>query len=311
MGTDAPTEPQGDIAATGKSFGRLLREEREARGLTLDELAERTRVRRHHLEALERDDFAALPGDVFVKGYLRTCATALGVEADLMIADYTRQKAISGDDSDVVSEMSRVLHVDEATRRRRRVGWTVAAVVATASVLVGWWAWPGRDRIPIEPERPQVRTEPSPPSPQVKTEPEPPSPQVRTEPSPPSPQVKTEPEPPSPQVRTEPSALTVPDHGVGTAVVDRVLVGRAERFPAGSRVVFWTRVVGGAPGDAIEHVWIRNGVEQDRIRLRVGSTHWRTHSKKTLFGRPGDRWAVEARDAGGALLTRQEFATDD
>ena len=344
-----PTPPDGDIASTGKSFGRLLREEREQRGMSLAELATRTRIRKHHLEALERDDFGALPGDVFVKGFLRSCAQTLGVEADLMIADYERQRALSaeaGEGDRVVREMSRVLHVDEATRGRRRAQLASVLVVVALLAAGGWWLWGRAAREPaprtvVESSLP-VRSVPPADVPAPVEAPLPvdttvagdtlePVPASAAEATPEEQAVAIEPEPepePEPVTATataqpnaaptpaptpapaEPGALRVTDHGVGTGLVDRALAGQSDRFPVGSRVVFWTRVLDGQAGDTIDHVWLRNGIEQDRMTLRIGAAHWRTHSKKTLYGAPGDRWAAEARDASGRVLARSDFVTD-
>ena len=109
-------------------------------------------------------------------------------------------------------------------------------------------------------------------------------------------------EPPAPRVVT---TSRVTEYGVGTGVVDRRLVGESDRFAAGTRVWFWTRVVDGAPGTSVDHVWTHEGREVDRIVLDVGSANWRTHSAKRIY--EVGRWTVEARDPAGALLARGEF----
>jgi cytoskeleton protein RodZ len=53
------------------SLGTHLRELREARGASLDDIARSTRVGRRHLEALESDSLGELPAPVFVKGFIR------------------------------------------------------------------------------------------------------------------------------------------------------------------------------------------------------------------------------------------------
>lgn len=110
------------------------------------------------------------------------------------------------------------------------------------------------------------------------------------------------------QPTTERPALTIADHGVGTAVENRRLVGRGSRFTPGSRVVFWTSVRGGAPGRRIDHVWLRGGAEVDRVPLLVEAATWRTYSAKTLVGTPAS-WAVEARDEAGRVLARTDFVS--
>jgi len=62
--------------------------------------------------------------------------------------------------------------------------------------------------------------------------------------------------------------ISVGEFGVGTAIEQRELKGKAESFPEGSKVFFWTRVLGGADGDRIHHVSYRNWVRSARPRRR-------------------------------------------
>ncbi len=57
-------------------------------GLTVDELAERTRIRPHVIEAIEVDDFEACGGDFYARGHLRTLARVLGVDVAPLLADF-------------------------------------------------------------------------------------------------------------------------------------------------------------------------------------------------------------------------------
>ncbi|MGB5658960.1 MAG: DUF2914 domain-containing protein, partial [Thermoanaerobaculia bacterium] len=104
-----------------------------------------------------------------------------------------------------------------------------------------------------------------------------------------------------------PSLLSIAEYGVGTAVENRYLVGRNDRFTEGTRVWFWTRVQGGARGDRIDHVWLHEGAEAMHRSMEIGGSNWRTYSAQTLYpGVTGD-WAVEARDGAGRVLARSEF----
>lgn len=71
--------------------GALLRERREARGLSLDEAVEATRIRRSFLAAMEEDRFGDLPGDVYVVGFLRSYAGFLGLDAVEVVEGYQRR----------------------------------------------------------------------------------------------------------------------------------------------------------------------------------------------------------------------------
>ena len=102
-------------------------------------------------------------------------------------------------------------------------------------------------------------------------------------------------------------ALQVSDHAVGTDLVDRRLVGRADRFPEGTRVAYWTLVLGGQPGHVIRHVWFQEERAVMRADLPIGGPHWRTYSRLLLPRGSAGRWTVEARTSDGRLLARDEF----
>ena len=60
--------------------GDRLRDARESRGLSLAEVAARTRVPQRHLEALESGDYAALPSPTYAMGFSKAYARAVGID---------------------------------------------------------------------------------------------------------------------------------------------------------------------------------------------------------------------------------------
>jgi cytoskeleton protein RodZ len=73
-------------------LGRLLREAREEKGVSLEEVEEATHIRRKFLQALEEEDFGALPAETYVKGFLRTYAMYLELAPEEMMALYEGQE---------------------------------------------------------------------------------------------------------------------------------------------------------------------------------------------------------------------------
>ena len=69
-------------------LGQLLREAREQKGVSLEQVEEATRVRQKFLQALEEENFGALPAETYVKGFLRTYATYLELDPDQLMALY-------------------------------------------------------------------------------------------------------------------------------------------------------------------------------------------------------------------------------
>lgn len=76
--------------------GELLRQVREARGLTLQQLAERTRIGRMHLERVEADRYADLPPSVYLRGILVSLARELKLDATRVSKSYLLLAARSG-----------------------------------------------------------------------------------------------------------------------------------------------------------------------------------------------------------------------
>lgn len=70
-------------------IGNRLRETRIRKGLTIRDVEDATKIRAKYLQALEEDDFDAIPGPVFVKAFLRTYASFLGLDADELVAAYS------------------------------------------------------------------------------------------------------------------------------------------------------------------------------------------------------------------------------
>jgi cytoskeleton protein RodZ len=75
----------------GISLGSHLRQERERRNASLESIAQVTRISLNNLEAMERDEFHLLPAPVFVRGFLRTYATHLGIDPKEVLARYEVQ----------------------------------------------------------------------------------------------------------------------------------------------------------------------------------------------------------------------------
>jgi hypothetical protein len=85
----APDRPRmPDLPPDAEFNGELLRQVREARGLTLQQLAERTRIGRAHLEKVEADRYADLPPPVYLRGILVSLARELKLDAARVSKSY-------------------------------------------------------------------------------------------------------------------------------------------------------------------------------------------------------------------------------
>jgi hypothetical protein len=116
--------------------GPAMRKVREGRGLTLEEAARDTRVRREFLEALEAEEFERLLGDVHVRGCLRTYATYLRLSPDKVVAAYEADHAPEPSLSTLTPPPGRVEPV-LGGRRRRDDHRLLILIAATVLVLAG------------------------------------------------------------------------------------------------------------------------------------------------------------------------------
>jgi cytoskeleton protein RodZ len=90
-----PGEDQVAAPSSGSVIGAELAHARETLGLSVDELADRTRIRPSVIESIERDDFSPCGGDFYAKGHLRMLCRVLGVDAAPLLTAYDASFAAS------------------------------------------------------------------------------------------------------------------------------------------------------------------------------------------------------------------------
>jgi cytoskeletal protein RodZ len=76
------------------SLGSYLKRERELRQVSIAEMAQTTRIPVRVLAHLENDAYTELPADVFVRGFLRSYARALGLDDESVLARYRGREPV-------------------------------------------------------------------------------------------------------------------------------------------------------------------------------------------------------------------------
>ena len=150
------------------TFGERLQREREMRGITLEEIAEATKIGTRSLRALEEQDFDKLPGGIFNKGFVRAYSKYLGIDEDQAVADYVT----AVNEAQATGKLSRPEYsppsVEEAQSEPEpvRIPWGLLIILALI-VAVGFaarsyyakygWAKLKREATPMQPAAaPQV-----------------------------------------------------------------------------------------------------------------------------------------------------------
>src|SRR5947209_13964738 len=124
-------------------FGDRLRREREMRGVTLDEIAESTKISRRSLDALEEENFDLLPGGIFNKGFVRAYARYLGIDEEQAVADYV---AATQEQPPAEDKFPLQIHEDKHDRRpplneKRSFMPLILALAALVLGVIGWEYW--------------------------------------------------------------------------------------------------------------------------------------------------------------------------
>jgi len=336
------------------TFGHKLRHERESRNTRIQDVSAQTHIGLQYLEALENNDFDALPGPRgFGKLYIRAYAKVLGFDPTSLIDAYEQERRKRFEADAVVPTVEpprkKRIHYVPPPLKSAPPEPRAPVVPEPEAVAVAEVNEPAGTVVPetAEPEVVVVR-EVEKPTPQEIVDKSGTSRRLRIlvlslgalallivvvvalfptqSPTPDGvgpvesaailaqPEVTQEPENETESVQTKPvtavstpvAGMRVTESGVGTGVVEHSLVGERAQFVEGSIVFFFTRVLDGAPGKTLRHVWLHEGRVIQSRELSVGSAHWRTYSTKTVWGQ-GD-WTVEARGDDDQVLARADFS---
>jgi cytoskeleton protein RodZ len=125
----------------GMPIGEVLKSARTRQGIEMAEVEERTKIRTKYLRALESEDWDVLPSPAYAKGFLRTYAQLLGLDADAIIDEYVRQVESRLEPGGLLGVGEPVLEgrrrpADGPPSRFGTIGLVLLGVVAAAAILL-------------------------------------------------------------------------------------------------------------------------------------------------------------------------------
>ena len=262
------------VAAAPSSPGAQLRRAREARGESVHEVAFALKLSPRQVDALERDDFDALPGMAFLRGFMRNYARYVGLDAAPLL-DAVQRMAGQGS-----PDLSPIRNADgdlPSGGSRRSGSFPAGLVVLVLLVLlaVGWYFdW---FRTGTSPSAETV-VEPAPafaPAPSQAIEP-----QSAIQMTPPQPAAVDPAEDAPDQV---PSGTVAADGESATAVPDTATAAAVETTPAADTVAASPAALAAAP--AATEALAATAAGSGQLSFRFGADSW-----------------VEVRDASGTIL---------
>jgi cytoskeleton protein RodZ len=124
-------------------IGGSLREARLKRELTPADVQKAIRIRDRYLQALEEERWEALPGDAYVKGFLRTYADYLGLDSDVYVDEYASRFITSWRDELPPRAERRRIRTRERPIQRRTVLFVLAGIALVAILVFAAFSIPG------------------------------------------------------------------------------------------------------------------------------------------------------------------------
>ena len=115
-----------------EDFGSYLKHERELRGVPLDDIALSTKISIRYLRALEEGRFEELPGEVFIKGFIRSYGQAIGSNVDELMAAYHE----SGSKSEGAEKPDMPAFVPQEEPPARQSDFPMKAVIGFGAALL-------------------------------------------------------------------------------------------------------------------------------------------------------------------------------
>jgi cytoskeletal protein RodZ len=144
-------------------IGNSLRAARERQGLGYPEIELATKIRAKYIRALEEEDFTAIPGDAYIRGFLRTYAEYLGLDGDVYVAEYGSRFITSWRDELPPRPERRRIPRRERPLERRAVLLVLAGIVVVTALVFAAWRYGGSTHgTPLETQQKQQhRTAPA------------------------------------------------------------------------------------------------------------------------------------------------------
>ena len=132
-----------------ENLGAKLRRAREASGVALRDIALTTKISVTALESLERNDFSRLPGGIFSRAFIRSYATAVGLDPEATVQEFLAEVTRSeNEDAEVATARSEVTPEDRAFLDRQKqairllqIAGVLVAIAAGTGATFAWMRW--------------------------------------------------------------------------------------------------------------------------------------------------------------------------
>ncbi|OGE15139.1 hypothetical protein A3F00_01705 [Candidatus Daviesbacteria bacterium RIFCSPHIGHO2_12_FULL_37_11] len=121
-----------------RTVGQILKEEREKKFYTLDEIEKVTKIRKELLLALENDDYSKLPPSTFVQGFIKSYGKFLGLDKEKLLAIYRREFSDQKNPPKILESFRNPLETSRIILTPAKV---LSAIVVTLVIIFFGYLW--------------------------------------------------------------------------------------------------------------------------------------------------------------------------
>ncbi|MGM9986488.1 MAG: helix-turn-helix domain-containing protein, partial [Bacillaceae bacterium] len=138
-------------------LGQVLKQTREEKKITLDELQELTKIQKRYLQAIEDGNYSILPGDFYVRAFIKQYADAIGLNHDEVMQNFKHEVPQPfTQDEQQEEKVSRVKKQQDAMPRKSSKVFDYMPQIIIGLIIVGiavavWFFWPGNNKNVVQP----------------------------------------------------------------------------------------------------------------------------------------------------------------
>ena len=129
-------------------IGPSLREARLQKGVEIPDAERATKIRAKYLRALETESFEVLPGQAYIKSFLRSYADYLGLDGQLFVDEYTSRFWVDEEPGPVRTRRIRIREHHHRRAERRMVMLTVVGIAVVTALVIAAWNYGGGGTTP-------------------------------------------------------------------------------------------------------------------------------------------------------------------
>lgn len=142
-----------------QTVGELLRSEREKKGISVKEIEAAISIRALYISAIEEDNYTVIPGEVYLKGFIRNYANYLGLDGQEVVNFYRQSQLPPSviDEKIVPERVDTPVEQPQKDNNKSSAKWIMMSVVVVCLVGSAWWLF-GNSKSAEEPQAsPQVQ----------------------------------------------------------------------------------------------------------------------------------------------------------